>query len=208
MADNLNKTAAIQGLHDKVQDAVESASYLAHLLKEKPVMVAASAILSQVLAKLAEGLPDHLISLGALSCLVFIDWLTKMRACRITNTPITSKIMREKGVSKLKDYFILYIVGALSVPLFGDVWGYRTVLFAMTIWEIWSIAENLHDCGTIPFDIRQIAMFDGIKEWVRGGKLRTPFDSFAGGSMSFDLQVGPQDPVSSGDDESKGNLPI
>lgn len=190
---------------EHLQEAVASASYVLHALKDKPMMVAMSAILSQVLAKLTEGLPGHLISIGALSILVFLDWYTKLRACRAMGVPFTSRHMREKGVVKLRDYLVLYMAGAMTVPLMGDVWGYRSVLYALSIWELWSIAENLYDAGTIPFDIRKIALFDGLRELMQNGRLPVPSTPPTTPPPAV-TPVVPTDPANTLADS--GNLPV
>jgi len=169
----MNKTGT--DLQHSAEQLIANSSYLMHLVREKPIMVAASALVSQALVKVAAGLPDHLISIGALFMLCLIDWYTKMQACKKQGRPFTSRQMREKGFPKLRDYMILYIAGSCTVPLMGDTWGFKSVLFMMALWELWSIAENLYDAGTLPFDVRQLAIFDSIRTYLTTGKFPTPF---------------------------------
>lgn len=197
-----------QDMANGLDSAINSASYVFHALREKPVMVAVSAILAPVIQELTRGLPNHIISLLALTILTGIDWYTKVRACRVKGEPVTSRIMREKGFPKLRDYFVLYIAGAMTIPLMGDVWGHRSVLFALSIWELWSIAENLYDAGTIPFDIRRIALFDGVRQLLAGSVAPTPYTPPASGGGS--LTSGPAIPPASPSDATQdgGNLPV
>lgn len=176
----MNKAGSdLQHNAERIQTGAEHmmsyASYISHLVKDKPVMVAASALLSQALVKIAEGLPDHLVSIGALFMLCLIDWYTKMKACKAQGVPFTSRAMREKGFPKLRDYMVLYIAGACTIPLMGDQWGFKSILFMMALWELWSIAENLYDAGTLPFDVRKLAIFDSIREYLTTGKFPVPF---------------------------------
>ena len=149
--------------------AVDYSFYLWHLLKEKPVMVVFGTIFSTMFASLSPGIPGHLIAMLALSLLVGIDWITKRDACLKQGIPFTSREMRDKGVLKLRDYMLLYIAGALTMPLMGDL-GYRTVSGFIAVCELWSIAENLHDAGRLPFDIRNLALFSSIRELAAGKK--------------------------------------
>jgi hypothetical protein len=150
------------------------ASYVLHLIHDKPVMLTISAVASQLLDKLIGGVPSMALNMGAITLLVTIDWFTKMRACRKRHEAITSKTMREKGFYKLRDYFTLYLASALTVPLLGDMWGVHSVLYIIGFWELWSIAENLYDGGDMPFDVRSVAVFDGIRQMLKGGSVPTP----------------------------------
>lgn len=163
-------------------EAVNYATYLWHLCKDKPVLVAIGGVVSSVGAKLTQALPDHLMSLGALVVLVVIDWITKYQACQNKGVPFTSKAMREKGLPKLRDYMLLYIAGAMTIPLLGDPWGFRSVLYFLALVELWSIAENLYDSGNLPFDIRQLAVFNGIRDLIAGKIMTTPHQ--AGGGVT------------------------
>lgn len=171
--------------------AVNYSMYLWHLIKDKPVLVAMGSIISSVASKATANLPDHAANLGALVVLVTIDFFTKLQACRATNEPFTSKTMRDKGLPKLRDYMILYVAGAMTVPLIGDTWGLRGIMYFLGMVELWSIAENLYDSGNLPFDIRRLAMFDGIREMIAGGTLKTPFDPTEGHEGQTE---GPKDP--------------
>ena len=144
-------------------------SYIYHLVATKPVAVAFAGVLSAVMSKVSAGLPDHLLSATSLCLLVFIDWLTKYHACRKQGIPFTSKVMREKGVLKLRDYMLLYIAGACTIPLLGDQTGFKAAVSFMAIVELWSVAENLNDSGNLPFDPRKIAVFDMIRNMMKGG---------------------------------------
>jgi hypothetical protein len=155
-----------------IQEVTHHISYFYNLVVTKPFAVAVSAIASAVIAKLTTGLPDHILSIGSLSLLVFIDWLTKYHACRKRGIPFTSKVMREKGIYKLRDYMMLYIAGACTIPLLNDTSGYRAVVAFMAMVELWSVAENLHDAGTLPYDVRQVPFLQMVKLYLAGkGKL-------------------------------------
>lgn len=142
------------------QGAGTGFSYIAQMATEKPSEVGIAALVTGIMTRLTESMPDHLISLASLTTLVVIDFATKYHACRKMGVPFTSQVMREKGVFKLRDYFILYIAAACTVPLMGEPDAYRGALTFMAFVELWSIAENLYDAGNLPFDVRKIAMFD------------------------------------------------
>jgi hypothetical protein len=167
---------SVQQVQGAVHEAANYAVYFWHLLKDKPVLVAMGTILSTVMAKFTAVLPDHIASLGALFALLTIDLITKYNACRKQGLPFTSRIMRDKGLPKFRDYLLLYIAGALTIPLLGDVWGHKSVMYFLAMVELWSIAENLYDSGNLPFDIRQMAMFNGIRDLI-AGRVMTPPES-------------------------------
>lgn len=154
--------------------AVDYTLYLWHLIKDKPVLVAVGSIISSIAGKVEASLPDHALNLMAIAVLVAIDFVTKVRACRVTGEPVSSKVMRDKGLPKLRDYLLLYVAGAMTTPLFGDVWGLRAVMYFLAMCELWSIAENLYDSGNLPFDIRKMAIFDGIRQLMTGGTMEAP----------------------------------
>jgi hypothetical protein len=159
---------------ENAQNAVNYLSYLAHLVKDKPVLVAIGAITSSVFGRILGVLPDHIISIMALVVLVSVDWFTKRDACIRQGVPFTSGLMRKKGALKLRDYMLLYMAGAMTIPLMGDMWGYRSVLYFICICELWSIAENLNDAGRLPFDIRHLALFDMIRDMMSGKPAAPP----------------------------------
>jgi len=157
-------------MQDNMAQTAESLGPVSHvwqLIQGKPWMTAVSALASVVLGKLTSDWQDAAMSFAAICALVVLDWLTKIYACRKQGVPVTSAAMRQKGFPKLRDYLILCIAGWLTVPLMGEDWGYRSVLFMIALWELWSIAENLHDAGTLPFDIRNMALFDQIRGAMR-----------------------------------------
>lgn len=148
------------------QRAGDGFSYIVDLTFNKPTATGFGAMASGVMASLSDAMPGHLISLASLTTLVVIDFITKYIACRKRGISFTSQIMREKGVFKLRDYFLLYIAAACTVPLMGEPDAYRAALTFMAFVEFWSIAENLYDAGTIPFDVRQVAMSDIFRSLV------------------------------------------
>lgn len=154
--------------------AMTHASYLWHLIVDKPLVVAMASVFGVAIAKITAGLPDHILSVTSLALLVFIDWMTKLHACRKKDIPITSEIMRTKGVVKLRDYLLLYIAGACTIPLLNDTNGYRAAVAFMALVELWSVAENLNDAGNLPFDVRHVPLFDGMRAMLNGGKFFFP----------------------------------
>lgn len=166
----MNQLTEKHDVAQTVQSAVDYSFYLWHLVKEKPVMVAIGTVVSAVATKVLPVLPDHMVAVMALSILCMIDWFTKRDACLARGIPFTSKLMREKGVMKLRDYLLLYIAGAMTIPLTGDTWVYRSTAGFIAICELWSVAENLHDAGRLPFDIRQLAVFSSIRKLMKGDK--------------------------------------
>lgn len=151
-------------LRESAQDTVNNISYFIHLLKDKPFLVATGAIASSIAGRIVGVIPDHVMAIMALVVLVAMDWLCKRDSCLRNGIPFTSGEMRKKGVLKLRDYMLLYMAGAMTIPLMGDMWGYRSVLYFISICELWSIAENLNDAGRLPFDIRHIPLFDLIRD--------------------------------------------
>ena len=209
---NVIETVPVNHLQVDWQDTLASASYLFHLIKDKPMMVGVTSALSPFINLMTGQMPSQMTSIGSLSGLVLLDWITKIQACRFMKQAVTSKNMREKGFLKLRDYIILYIAGALTVPLVGDVWVFRSLIFTMCMWELWSIAENMNDSGTIPFDIRHIAIFDGIRTMLSGGVMTTPFDGpgtvTPAPDQPADASATPAAPAAPAAVAPPGNLPI
>lgn len=171
-------------LQHSTQGAIDYMSYLVHLLRDKPILVGIGAVVSTVGGRMLGVLPDHIISILALVIMVAIDWFTKRDACFRQGVPFTSGLMRKKGVLKLRDYILLYMAGAMTIPLMGDMWGYRSVLYFICVCELWSIAENLNDAGRLPFDIRHLAFFDTVRDMLSGRSSTTSHVDVPGASQT------------------------
>lgn len=151
------------------QGAEASASYLVGAIVAKPNVAFLAAALTPIVAPLLMALQASVSPYLALLGLVALDFYTAVRAARMKGQAVTSQIMREKGLPKLKDYTLAVMGGALTSAATGwQGWTMGIVGF-LAIWELWSIlAENLNDGGNVPFDFRQMPILKQIAALITG----------------------------------------
>ena len=160
----------------RLVNGMASASYLVQKFKQNPEVVTFAALLAPLTTPFTAYLQGFIPGYAALMALVAIDFFTKIRACRIQGIEVTTAVMREKGLPKIKDYTIAVIAAYLTVPLAGDDAIFRGVITMLGFIELWSIVgENLYDAGAMPVDLRKTAVFDAVREII-GGALRSKAD--------------------------------